>query len=57
MRVLTATNSSGQSLTTDQIKADWPKLKEAHDKACQDDPTWSMFGGLLYVNGNRYQVC
>ena len=56
MNVITAKDSNGNELTLDQIKADWAALLVKHEQAKKEDPTWSLFGGVLTVNGHEYQV-
>ena len=40
----------------DRVKTDWPKLKRLNEKALKNDPTWSMFGGVLQIENRKYQV-
>lgn len=40
----------------EQARADYAKLQELHAKALLDEPTWSLFGGVLTVDGRTYQV-
>lgn len=56
MQVLSAKNTDGEELSLEQIRVDWDKIKEADAKAMAAEPTWAVFGGVLYVNGNEYQV-
>ncbi len=56
MQVLSAKNADGEDLSLEQIRKDWNKIKEADAKALAAEPTWATFGGVLYVNGNEYQV-
>jgi hypothetical protein len=57
LTIISAKGHDGNTLTTKQIKLDWGKLKEAHEKALTSEPTWQFFGGILTVNGHTYQVC
>lgn len=56
LEVITAKDRDGNELSTAQVKADWPQLKAAHEKALKEEPTWQFFGGVLTVNGHDYQV-
>ncbi len=42
--------------TEEQIKQDYPELLRQHEKALKEELTWDMFGGVITVNGRRYQV-
>jgi len=42
--------------TEEQIKHDYPELLKQHEKALKEELTWDMFGGVITVNGRRYQV-
>lgn len=54
--IISATDEEGKELDFDQVRKDWEKLKVANAAALEDDPTWSVFGGTLTINGNKYQV-
>jgi len=57
MQVLSAKDKDGNELTLEQIRQEWSLLQTAWNRACKEDPTWSMFGGVLWtVSGNEYQV-
>jgi len=42
--------------TEEQVKQDYKALLAAHKRAMREELTWDMFGGILTVNGRRYQV-
>jgi hypothetical protein len=42
--------------TPEQQKMDRKDLIEANKKASKSSPTWDFFGGVLTVNGRKYQV-
>jgi len=42
--------------TEEQVKQDYKALLAAHKRAIREELTWDMFGGILTVNGRRYQV-
>jgi len=43
--------------TPEQQKADYKQLLAAHKRAMKEEPTWSWFGGVITINGRKYQVC
>ena len=42
--------------TEEQMKQDYAALLKAHKKALKEELTWDMFGGMITINGRRYQV-
>lgn len=42
--------------TEEQIKQDYEALLAAHKRTMKEELTWDMFGGVITVNGNKYQV-
>lgn len=40
----------------DQIQKDYPDLLQAHKQALREELTWDIFGGVITINGHRYQV-
>jgi hypothetical protein len=42
--------------TQEQAEQDYPSLLKAHKEALKEELTWDMFGGVITVNGRRYQV-
>ena len=42
--------------TPEQQKKDQKSLLEACKKASNNSPTWDFFGGVVTVNGRKYQV-
>jgi hypothetical protein len=42
--------------TEEQLKQDYEALLTAHKQAMREELTWDMFGGVITVNGHRYQV-
>lgn len=43
--------------TDEQVKQDHKQLLAAHKKALKEELTWDMFGGMITINGHKYQVC
>jgi hypothetical protein len=57
MKVLAAFDQEGNCLSNARIEKDKAELLAKHEQAKKDDPTWSMFGGMLYTStGGEYQV-
>lgn len=56
MSVLNTQDSNGQPVTTEQYQKDYPLLVIEYNKARKEILLFDMFGGVLTVNGNRYQV-
>jgi hypothetical protein len=50
MRIISTT------ATPEEQKKDYKALLAAHKRAMKEEPTWSWFGGVLTINGRRYQV-
>lgn len=42
--------------TPEQQKKDHKALLEACKRASKTNPTWDFFGGVVTVNGRKYQV-
>jgi hypothetical protein len=42
--------------TDEQIKQDYEALVAAHKNAMKEELTWDVFGGVITVNGHKYQV-
>lgn len=42
--------------TEDELKKDHAQLLRAHKRATKEELTWSAFGGIITVNGRKYQV-
>lgn len=42
--------------TPEEQKKDYKKLLAAHKQAMKEDLTWDMFGGVITIDGRRYQV-
>jgi hypothetical protein len=42
--------------TADEQKQDYKKLLAAHKKAMKEEMFWDVFGGVITINGRRYQV-
>ena len=42
--------------TEEQMKQDYDALLKAHKKALKEELTWDVFGGMITINGRRYQV-
>lgn len=56
MEIIRAKTTSGKEVPIKQIKKDWKQLKELHQKALKEQPTWSVFGGILTIEDREYQV-
>ena len=59
MKILSASqliNDEWVPIPECQIKADMPKLLKMHEKAKKSNPTWAYFGGILTIEGRKYQV-
>jgi hypothetical protein len=50
MRIISTT------ATAEQQKQDYKKLLAAHKKAVKEVIFWDVFGGVITINGRRYQV-
>lgn len=58
MKIIAAYNThTKEKLTTEQIQADMPELREQHEKACQECMAWDFFGGVITLKDHEYQVC
>jgi len=42
--------------TEEQANQDYKKLLAAHKKAMKEELTWDVFGGMITINGHKYQV-
>lgn len=42
--------------TEDEAKQDYAQLLAAHKRALKEELTWDVFGGIIVVNGRKYQV-
>lgn len=42
--------------TPGQVRAFRIAVLNAHRKACHDQPTWAVFGGVIHMRGLWFQV-
>jgi hypothetical protein len=42
--------------TEAEAKADYKEVLTAHKQAMKEELTWDCFGGVITVNGHKYQV-
>jgi hypothetical protein len=59
MRIISATvetDDGHQSLDWEQIEEDTPEIERQHEQAMRSDPTWPAFGGVIRIEGRKYQV-
>jgi hypothetical protein len=56
MTILSAKDKCSRPLSAAQIEKDRAKLEEQHERALKEDATWSMFGGVITIQGRSYQV-
>ena len=59
MKILSATvetDDGHEQLSREQIEADTPEIQRRHEQAMRSDPTWPAFGGIIRIEGRKYQV-
>lgn len=59
MKILSATvetEEGHEPVSKEQIEKDYPQIKKAHDEKCKSDATWPFFGGIITIEGRKYQV-
>jgi hypothetical protein len=56
MKIISAHYANGNQIPVEQQKKDMEQLQKLHSKCCVEDPTWSIFGGVLTIEKRSYQI-
>ncbi len=49
-------NGRFRSVSPEQVEKDLPAIRQQHEEAMKNDPTWPCFGGVINIDGRAYQV-